>query len=39
MLAKRDVVTGGLAKGDPGTLAAVQDLFQRTLASTGADWK
>ncbi len=30
-LAKRDSVTGGLAKGDPGTLSVVQDLFQRTL--------
>src|SRR5579863_2198055 len=30
-LAKRDLVTGGLAKGDPSTLAAVQDLFQSVL--------
>lgn len=30
-LAQRDAVTGGLAKGDPGTLLAVQDLFQRVL--------
>ncbi len=30
-LAKRDEVTGGLAKGDPSTVAAAQDLFQRML--------
>ena len=30
-LGKRDSITGGLAKGDPSTLSAVQDLFQRTL--------
>lgn len=37
-LAKRDLVTGGLAKGDPSTLAAVQDLFQNALetAQTGS---
>jgi hypothetical protein len=31
MLAQRDAVTGGLAQGDPGTISAVQDLFQRAL--------
>jgi hypothetical protein len=31
MLAQRDAVTGGLAQGDPGTMSAVQDLFQRAL--------
>lgn len=30
-LAKRDSITQGLAKGDPGVVAAVQDLFQSTL--------
>ena len=30
-LAKRDLITGGLAKGDPATLSAVQDLFQSAL--------
>jgi len=30
-LAQRDSVTGGLAKGDPSTLSAVQDLFRRAL--------
>ena len=30
-LAQRDAVTGGLARGDAGTLSAVQDLFERTL--------
>jgi hypothetical protein len=30
-LAQRDTVTGGLAKGDPSTLAAVQHLFQNVL--------
>ena len=39
MLVKRDDVTGGLAKGDPGTVTAVQDLFQRTLEATAAEWK
>ena len=33
-LAKRDSVTGGLAKGDPSTMSAVQDLFQRALENT-----
>lgn len=33
-LARRDEVIGGLAKGDPSTVAAVQDLFQRTLDAT-----
>jgi hypothetical protein len=36
-LAGRDPVTAGLAKGDPVTLPAVQDLFQRALkASPGS---
>lgn len=30
-LAQRDAITGGLARGDPGTLSAVQDLFKRAL--------
>lgn len=34
-LAQRDAVTGGLAQGDPGTLSAVQDLFQRALQAAG----
>ena len=38
-LTKRDVVTAGLAKGDPGTAAAVQDLFQSALKTTQAEWK
>jgi hypothetical protein len=33
-LAKRDLITGGLAKGDPGTVSALQDLFQRALETT-----
>jgi len=35
-LAKRDSITAGLAKGDPGIVAAIQDLFQSTLAATEA---
>lgn len=31
-LTRRDAVIGGLAKGDPGTLAPIQDLFQRALS-------
>jgi hypothetical protein len=38
-LSKRDAVTGGLAKGDPGTLGAVQELFQGALETTQTDWK
>lgn len=38
-VAKRDPVMSGLAKGDPATLAAVQDLFQRTLDATQGEWK
>lgn len=34
VLAKRDAVTAGLAKGDPGMVTAVQDLFQSTLKRT-----
>ncbi len=30
-LAQRDAVTGGLAQGDPGTMSAVQALFQHVL--------
>jgi hypothetical protein len=33
-LAQRDAITGGLAQGDPGTLSAVQDLFQRVLEAS-----
>jgi len=33
-LAGRDPVTAGLAKGDPITLPAVQDLFQRALKAS-----
>lgn len=37
-LARRDLVTGGLAKGDSSTMSAVQDLFQSALetAQTGS---
>lgn len=38
-LAKRDLVTAGLAKGDPGTLSAVQDLFYNALESTRTESK
>jgi hypothetical protein len=38
-LSKRDSVTGGLAKGDPGTLADVQALFQSALETTQTDWR
>jgi hypothetical protein len=30
-LSQRDSVTGGLAKGDPSSLSAVQDLFRKSL--------
>jgi hypothetical protein len=30
-LVQRDAVTGGLAQANPGTLSAVQDMFQHTL--------
>ena len=30
-VAQRDSVTGGLAKGDPGTVSIVQNLFRRAL--------
>jgi hypothetical protein len=33
-LNSRDALIGGLAKGDPGTLGLVQDLFQRALEVT-----
>ena len=37
-LARRDLVTGGLSKGDSSTVSAVQDLFQSALetAQTGS---
>ena len=35
-LSKRDSITAGLAKGDPSTMSAVQDLFQRALETTQA---
>lgn len=38
-LSKRDAVTGGLAKGDPGTLGDVQALFQSALETTQTEWK
>jgi hypothetical protein len=38
-LSKRDAITGGLAKGDPGTLGPVQELFQSALETTQTDWK
>jgi len=38
-LAKRDLVTAGLARGDPGTLAAVQNLFYAALESTRTESK
>lgn len=34
-LAQRDAVTGGLAQGNPGTLSAVQDLWQQVLQVIG----
>lgn len=36
-LSRRDLITGGLAKGDSSTLSAMQDLFQNALetAQTG----
>ena len=37
ILTKRDTVTGGLAKGDPGTLSAVQELFQSVLELTHSE--
>ena len=33
-LAMRDSITQGLAKGDPSTVGALQDLFQSTLQTT-----
>jgi hypothetical protein len=33
-LSRRDAITAGLAKGDPSTLPAVQDLFQRALKAS-----
>ena len=39
VVAKRDSVISGLAKGDPATLAPVQDIFQRTLEATQGEWK
>ena len=38
-LTKRDLVTAGLAKGDPGTLSAVQDLFYSALETTRTESK
>jgi hypothetical protein len=38
-LSKRDAVTGGLAKGDPSTVATVQQLFQSALETTDSGWK
>jgi hypothetical protein len=38
-LAMRDAVTAGLAKGDPGTLPSVQQLFQGALETTEPGWK
>jgi len=37
-LAQRDLITGGLAKGDSGTVSPLQNLFQRALeaAQTGS---
>jgi hypothetical protein len=34
VLAKRDSITQGLAKGDPSIVGALQDLFQSTLETT-----
>ena len=39
VLAQRDSVTGGLAKGDPGTISAVQDLFSRSLTNAENELK
>ncbi len=33
ILTKRDAVTGGLAKADPGTVESVEGLFQQVLAA------
>ena len=33
VLTKRDAVTGGLAKADPGTVESVQGLFQQVLVA------
>jgi hypothetical protein len=38
-LSKRDAVIAGLAKGDPGTAADVQELFESALETTPAGWK
>ncbi len=32
-LAQRDLITGGLAQGDPSAVSAVQNLFQRALVA------
>ena len=39
VLAKRDSITQGLAKGDPSIVGALQDLFQSTLQTTQAGLK
>jgi hypothetical protein len=38
-LAKRDLITGGLAKGDPATLSEVQDLFHSALEAAQTESK
>lgn len=39
VLAQRDAVTGGLAKGDPDTVPVVQDMFRRALADARNELK
>jgi hypothetical protein len=34
-LAQRDAIVGGLAKGDPAVLTAIQDLFKRAVDIAG----
>ncbi|MFP5229089.1 MAG: hypothetical protein ACLGXA_15850 [Acidobacteriota bacterium] len=39
VLAQRDAVTGGLAKGDPGVVPEVQDMFRRALENARNELK
>lgn len=39
LLARRDAITGGLAKADPGTVEAVQALFRQVLEAVQSDRK
>jgi hypothetical protein len=38
-LSKQDAVISALAKGDPGSAADVQELFQSALETTATGWK